>query len=236
MSTDTPGATVLIAEDEEPIRNLLAAALRHAGFDVTTASRGDEALTIARRLQPDIYLLDVMMPGLDGFDLVERLRREGLHAPALFLSARDSVSDRIQGLRAGGDDYVTKPFSLDEVIVRVEALLRRAVIGAREPAHLLRMGDLELDVDRHEVRKAGATVDLSPTEFNLLRLFLNNPDRVLSKQVIRDRVWDVDFDGDPTIVETYVSYLRKKVDHTEPRMIRTVRGFGYTLSTPKEPE
>lgn len=223
---------LLLAEDEPTIRDLLAASLRHAGYEVTAVSNGNEALSAARRNRPDALVLDVMMPGLDGFSLVEHLRGEGIEAPVLFLTAKDSVEDKVHGLRVGGDDYVTKPFALEEVVARLEALLRRAGQRATERT-VLRVGDIELDPDRHEVRKAGRTVDLSPTEFNLLRLFMENPDRVLSKSVILDRVWHYDFEGDGSIVESYVSYLRKKVDTTSP-MLKTVRGFGYALRPPQD--
>lgn len=223
---------LLIADDEQTILDLLAASLRFAGFDITTAADGREALTKARKERPDAMVLDVMMPGIDGFDLVRRLRAEGHEAPVLFLTARDATEDKVRGLTVGGDDYVTKPFSLEEVIARLEALLRRAGKGSAAQPSLLAVADIEMDEDRHEVRKAGHPVELTPTEFNLLRLFLANPDRVLSKDTILDRVWQYDFDGESGIVESYVSYLRRKVDTTEPRLLHTVRGFGYVLRTP----
>lgn len=229
----TARGRLLIADDEQTILDLLAASLRFAGFEVTTAADGREALTKARKERPDAMVLDVMMPGLDGFDLVRRLRSEGQEAPVLFLTARDSTEDKVRGLTVGGDDYVTKPFSLEEVIARLEALLRRSGKRATQlPAHLS-VGDIEMDEDRHEVRKAGEPVELTPTEFNLLRLFLANPDRVLSKDTILDRVWQYDFEGESGIVESYVSYLRRKVDTTQPRLLHTVRGFGYVLRTPE---
>ena len=174
-----------------------------------------------------------MMPGHDGFEVVSTLRGEGLNAPVLFLTARDATADKVRGLTVGGDDYVTKPFSLDEVHARVRALLRRSGMGTvTRPSATLHVADLELDDDRHEVRRAGHVVDLTPTEFNLLRLFMQNPNRVLSKSVILDRVWDYAFEGDGAIVESYVSYLRRKVDLTQPRLIHTVRGVGYVLRVP----
>ncbi len=228
----TTRGRLLIADDEQTILDLLAASLRFAGFDVSTAADGRQALTKARKERPDAMVLDVMMPGIDGFDLVRRLRAEGHEAPVLFLTARDATEDKVRGLTVGGDDYVTKPFSLEEVIARLEALLRRAGKRATTLPSRLSVADIEMDEDRHEVRKAGQPVELTPTEFNLLRLFLANPDRVLSKDTILDRVWQYDFEGESGIVESYVSYLRRKVDTTEPRLLHTVRGFGYVLRTP----
>ncbi len=226
-------ARLLVADDEPTILELLSASLRYAGFDVVTAADGNEALTRARAQRPDALVLDVMMPGLDGFEVVRRLRNEGSTAPVLFLTARDSTEDKVRGLTVGGDDYVTKPFSLEEVVARLRALLRRAGTLTPAPSTMLSVGDIDMDEDRHEVLKAGEPVNLSPTEYNLLRLFMRNPDRVLSKAVILDQVWDYDFGGDASIVESYVSYLRRKVDTTEPRMIQTVRGVGYSLRPPR---
>ncbi len=226
-------ARLLVADDEPTILELLSASLRYAGFDVVTAADGNEALTMARAQRPDALVLDVMMPGLDGFEVVRRLRNEGSTAPVLFLTARDSTEDKVRGLTVGGDDYVTKPFSLEEVIARIRALLRRAGTLTPAPSTMLSVGDIDMDEDRHEVLKAGEPVNLSPTEYNLLRLFMRNPDRVLSKAVILDQVWDYDFGGDASIVESYVSYLRRKVDTSEPRMIQTVRGVGYSLRPPR---
>ena len=226
-------ARLLVADDEPTILELLSASLRYAGFEVATAGDGNEALTRARSERPDAMVLDIMMPGMDGFEVVRRLRSEGSVAPVLFLTARDSTEDKVRGLTVGGDDYVTKPFSLEEVVARIRALLRRAGTLTPAPATMLTVGDIDMDEDRHEVRKAGETVNLSPTEYNLLRLFMRNPDRVLSKAVILDQVWDYDFGGDASIVESYVSYLRRKVDTSEPRMIHTVRGVGYSLRPPR---
>lgn len=228
----TSRGRLLIADDEQTILDLLAASLRFAGFEVTTAADGRQALSKARKERPDAMVLDVMMPGIDGFDLVRKLRSEGHEAPVLFLTARDATEDKVRGLTVGGDDYVTKPFSLEEVIARLEALLRRAGKRTASLPSRLTVADIEMDEDRHEVRKAGDPVELTPTEFNLLRLFLANPDRVLSKDTILDRVWQYDFEGESGIVESYVSYLRRKVDTTEPRLLHTVRGFGYVLRTP----
>ena len=222
-------ATLLVAEDEPMIRELLTASLEHAGFEVTAVGDGSAALHVARAAHPDLLVLDVMMPGLDGFEVVRRLRADGDETPVLFLTARDSVEDTVRGLTSGGDDYVTKPFKLEEVIARVHALLRRA--GTHRPGDedVLRVGDIELDDARHVVRKDGVEVELTPTEFKLLRLFLANPNRVLSKAQILDQVWEYDFGGDSNIVESYVSYLRRKIDTGEERMIQTVRGVGYRL-------
>lgn len=233
MMIGMPEARLLVADDERTILDLLCASLRHAGFEVLAANDGREALSLARSGRPDVLILDVMMPGYDGFEVVSRLRDEGLDAPVLFLTARDATEDKVRGLTVGGDDYVTKPFSLDEVLARIRALLRRSGHGRGGRSETaLRVADLELDEDRHEVRRAGELVDLTPTEFNLLRLFMQNPNRVLSKGVILDRVWDYSFDGEASIVESYMSYLRRKVDTGQPRLLHTVRGVGYVLKVP----
>jgi two-component system OmpR family response regulator len=223
-----PEARLLVVDDEPNIVELLAASLRYAGFEVTTARSGTEALSRANEARPDLLVLDVMMPGIDGFEVVRRLRGEGVTSPVLFLTARDSTEDKISGLTLGGDDYVTKPFSLEEVVARIRSILRRTRQGAPEDA-TLRLGDVELDDDAHEVRKAGKPVTLSPTEFKLLRYFLQNPGRVLSKAQILDHVWHYDFGGQANIVELYISYLRKKIDAGRSPMIHTMRGAGYVL-------
>ncbi len=226
-------ARLLVVDDEPNIRELLSASLRYAGFDVATAADGQEALRAARASRPDLLVLDVMMPGVDGFEVVRRMRGEGLQFPVLFLTARDSTDDKITGLTLGGDDYVTKPFSLEEVVARIRAILRRhAGAVALDPARLT-FADIELDDDTHEVWKAGVAVSLSPTEFKLLRYFMQNAGRVLSKSQILDHVWNYDFGGDANVVESYVSYLRRKVDTTEPRLLQTLRGVGYTLRVPR---
>ena len=224
---------ILLVDDERDILELIGFNLEKEGYEVYTAENGRKAIEVANRVIPDLILLDVMMPGLDGFEVVRRLRNEGSTAPVLFLTARDSTEDKVRGLTVGGDDYVTKPFSLEEVIARIRALLRRAGTLTPAPSTMLSVGDIDMDEDRHEVLKAGEPVNLSPTEYNLLRLFMRNPDRVLSKAVILDQVWDYDFGGDASIVESYVSYLRRKVDTSEPRMIQTVRGVGYSLRPPR---
>jgi two-component system OmpR family response regulator len=228
-------AHLLVVDDEPNIVELLSASLRFAGYDVSTATNGTEALKKAKEVDPDLVVLDVMMPGLDGFDVVRRLRAEDRHVPVLFLTARDAVEDKVKGLQTGGDDYVTKPFSLDELVARVRALLRRS--GHREEtaagAAVLRYADLELNEDSYEVFKAGQPVQLSLTEFKLLRCLLENAERVLSKSQILSAVWNYDFNGDAGVVESYISYLRRKVDSGEPKLLHTVRGVGYVLRTPR---
>ena len=211
---------------------MLQAALRHNGFDVTAAPDGRTALALAASDKPDLMVLDVMLPDLDGFEVCRRLRADGSRVPVLFLTARDATEDKVRGLTLGGDDYLVKPFSIDELVARVQAVLRRA--GAAEEARdVLRCADLELDDDAHRVTRAGEPVALSPTEFKLLRYLLANQGRVLSKAQILDHVWDYDFGGDGGVVETYIGYLRKKVDAVEPRLIHTLRGVGYTLRLEK---
>lgn len=238
MTDSAPSATTLLVVDDEPnIRDLLSQTLRLVGFDVVAAATGFEALSAAEDARPGLIVLDVMLPDLDGFEVAARLRAAGQDVPVLFLTARDSMDDRIRGLTAGGDDYVTKPFSLEEVVLRIRAILRRtgAATGAypqAAPDPVLRYADLELDEDRHEVHRGGRRIELSPTEFNLLRFLLEHPGRVISKAQILDRVWSYDFGGDSRIVESYVYYLRKKLDSTGSRLIHTVRGVGYTLRLP----
>jgi two-component system OmpR family response regulator len=230
----TAEARLLVVDDEPNILELLSASLRFAGFDVATATNGTDALAVARSFQPDLLVLDVMMPGMDGFEVVRQLRGDGAHTPVLFLTARDATDDKVTGLTLGGDDYVTKPFSLEEVIARVRTVLRRTTRTAAPPAgSTLKFEDIELNDDTHEVWKDGTPVTLSPTEFKLLRYFLQNPSRVLSKPQILDHVWQYDFGGDANVVESYVSYLRRKVDTTEPRLLHTIRSVGYVLRTPR---
>ena len=224
---------ILVVDDEPFITDLLAAALRYEGFEVDVAGTGGEALTAAAaRPGHDLVLLDVMLPDIDGTEVCRRLRAEGSGTPVLFLTARDATEDKVLGLSLGGDDYVTKPFSLDELVARIHAVLRRSSSRlVPEPARL-QYADLVMDEDTHEVWRQGARIDLTATEFNLLHYLLSNARRVLSKGDIVDHVWSYDFDGDPSIVETYISYLRKKVDCFEPALIHTVRGVGYTLRLP----
>jgi two-component system OmpR family response regulator len=220
-------ARVLVVDDEDNITFLLTTALRHFGFAVDAAADGRTALQAARTGGHDVIVLDVMLPDLDGFEVCRRLRGDGVDTPVLFLTARDGTEDTVRGLTLGGDDYVTKPFSLEEIVARVQALLRRA--GRAAPSSKLALADLEMDDDAHVVRRAGVRIDLSATEYKLLRYLLGNAGRVLSRAQILDHVWEYDFGGNAGVVETYVSYLRKKVDRFDPPLIHTVRGVGYTL-------
>ena len=234
--TTTPqNVKVLVVDDEPNIVDLLTVSLKFQGFDVVTADSGQEALKLAHEHEPDAYILDVMMPGMDGFELLSKLRAEELDAPALFLTAKDAVEDRIHGLTIGADDYVTKPFSLEEVITRLRVILRRGNVTDEESKDAtIRYADLTLNDETHEVTKAGQIVELSPTEFNLLRYLMLNAEVVLSKAKILDNVWHYDFGGDGNVVESYISYLRRKVDQEEPNLIQTVRGVGYVLRTPRQ--
>ena len=231
-------ARVLVVDDEPNISALLSATLRLVEFEVRVVDSGHRALVAVEEFEPDLVVLDVMLPDLDGFDVAKRLRATGSRVPVLFLTARDAVEDRISGLAVGGDDYVTKPFSLEEVVLRIRAILRRTQPELAAPESgadttVLRYADLELDEDAHEVRRAGRLIDLSPTEFNLLRYLLINAGRVVSKAQILDRVWKYDFGGDGRIVESYVYYLRRKIDKYGPPLIHTVRGVGYALRLPR---
>jgi two-component system OmpR family response regulator len=227
---------VLVVDDEANICALLSQTLRLTGFDVRTASGGHQALLLAAEFVPDLVVLDVMMPDMDGFQLAGRLRSSRA-VPVLFLTARDAVEDRISGLTVGADDYVTKPFSLEELVLRIRAILRRSLgEGVPEVGGPLSYADLELDEDAHEARRAGRRIELSPTEFNLLRYLLVNAGKVVSKAQILDRVWRYDFGGDGRIVESYVYYLRKKIDRDGPPLIHTVRGVGYALRLPRDGE
>jgi two-component system OmpR family response regulator len=220
---------ILVVDDEENIRFLLVSALSHFGFDVHAAGSGQEALQLIETVRPDLVVLDVMMPDVDGFAVLRRMRAARDMTPVLFLTARDGTEDLVHGLTLGADDYVKKPFSLEEVVARVRTILRRA--GADGPSGVLRFEDLELDDDAHLVRRAGTVVDLSPTEYKLLRYLMLNAGRVLSRTQILDHVWEYDWDGEATVVETYISYLRKKLDPLGPPLIRTVRGIGYAMRT-----
>jgi two-component system OmpR family response regulator len=222
-------ARILVVDDEPSITDLLSTALRYMGYQVTIAATGHAALESAAATSPDLVVLDVQLPDIDGFEVCRRLRGARDFVPVIFLTARDSEDDRVTGFVRGGDDYVTKPFSLEELTLRIGALLRRVRGGDADGAARLRYRDLEMDEDRHQVWRGGREILLSPTEFRLLRYFLLNPERVLSKQQILDHVWQYDFNGEDNVVETYVSYLRRKVDEADPRLLRTVRGFGYVL-------
>ena len=224
---------ILVVDDENSISELIATSLKFVGFDVRTASSGAQALQVAEEFKPHALILDVMLPDQNGFEVCRQIRSEGQKVGVLFLTAKDSVEDKIAGLTIGGDDYVTKPFSLEELVARLRALLRRTgVTEIESDEEKIRFADLELDEATHEVRRAGNLVDLSPTEFLLLRYLMINADRVVSKSQILDHVWQYDFRGDMGIVETYVSYLRKKIDIYEPALIHTVRGVGYRLRLP----
>jgi two-component system, OmpR family, response regulator len=221
------GETLLLVDDEENLRSMLDAALRHMGFDVHPVASGREALEAVPLVRPDLIVLDVMLPDLDGFEVCRRLRNDGSRVPVLFLTARDATEDKVRGLTLGGDDYLVKPFSLEELVARAQAVLRRS--GLAQADTVLRLADLEMDDDAHRVRRAGQEVALSPTEYNLLRFLLVNQGRVMSKAQILDHVWQYDFGGDGGVVETYIGYLRRKVDNVDPRLIHTIRGVGYTL-------
>ncbi|MCP9486267.1 MAG: response regulator transcription factor [Gaiellaceae bacterium MAG52_C11] len=223
---------VLVVDDEESITDLVATALGYEGFEVETAAGGRTALALATSFRPHLIVLDVMLPDLDGFEVQRRLKADRLRVPILFLTARDATEDKVRGLTLGADDYMTKPFSIEELVARVRAVLRRA--GESEPDPRLVFSDLELDEATHEVWRGRELIELSPTEFNLLRYLLLNARRVVSKSQIIDHVWRYDFDGDSRLVETYISYLRRKVDFTEPKLIHTVRGVGYTLRKPRD--
>jgi len=220
----------LVVDDEPSLGELIQMALRYEGWQVETATDGASALNKARTFHPDVVVLDIMMPGLDGLEVLKRLRAAGDDVAVLFLTAKDAVNDRVVGLTAGGDDYVTKPFSLEEVVARLRSLLRRtgrAVSGYTDP--VLRIGDLSLDEDSYEVTRAGKPIELTAKEFELLRYLMRNPRRVVSKLQILDRVWSYDFEGRSSIVEIYISYLRKKIEADGPPMIHTVRGVGYLI-------
>ena len=231
--TRQPEAKVLVVDDEAYIADLLSTGLSFVGFDVRTAGGGQEALALVRDWRPDLLVLDVMMPGIDGFEVTRRLRSEGRSVPVLFLTARDALEDKVTGLTIGGDDYVTKPFSLEEIVARVRALIRRS--SSVEPVDSrLKYADLVMDEDAHEVWRADESIELTPTEFSLLRYLMLNAGRVVSKAQILDHVWAYDFGGDGAVVESYISYLRKKVDAPfDVPLIRTVRGVGYALRLPK---
>jgi two-component system OmpR family response regulator len=220
---------VLVVDDEQTLAELLTMALRYEGWDVRSANDGLTAVRAVREFRPDVVVLDVMLPDIDGLEVLRRLRSDASDVPVLFLTARDAVEDRIAGLTAGGDDYVTKPFSLEEVVARLRGLMRRAGATPVRTSAQLSVGDLTLDEDSHEVHRDGRLVDLTATEFELLRFLMRNPRRVLSKAQILDRVWNYDFGGQSNVVELYISYLRKKIDAGESPMIHTVRGAGYVL-------
>nr|WP_211215830.1 response regulator transcription factor [Catelliglobosispora koreensis] len=220
---------LLVVDDESTLSELLAMALRYEGWTVSTAGDGTSAVRVAREFRPDAVVLDMMLPDIDGLEVMRRMRAHDPAIPVLFLTARDAVEDRVNGLTAGGDDYVTKPFSLEEVVARLRALLRRSTMVTAKESAVLTVGDLTLDEDSREVYRGGEPVILTATEFELLRYLMRNPRRVLSKAQILDRVWNYDFGGQANVVELYISYLRKKVDAGRPPMIHTMRGAGYVL-------
>jgi two-component system OmpR family response regulator len=224
---------IAIVDDHKDIRELVGRYLGQHGCRVSAADSAASLRHLLQRSAPDLVVLDVMMPGIDGFEVMRRMRERQRQVPVLFLTARDATDDKVTGLTLGGDDYITKPFSLEEVVARIRAVLRRTQ-GDGDARPVLRFGDIEMNDESHEVLKAGRGVDLSPTEYKLLRYFLENPQRVLSKAQILDHVWHYDFDGDANVVESYVSYLRRKIDNSEPRLLHTIRSVGYVLRMPRE--
>ncbi|MEU1649415.1 response regulator transcription factor [Streptomyces pristinaespiralis] len=229
LRPDGSPVRVLVVDDEAPLSELLSMALRYEGWEVRSAGDGAGAVRTVREFRPDAVVLDIMLPDMDGLAVLGRLRREAPDVPVLFLTARDAVEDRIAGLTAGGDDYVTKPFSLEEVVARLRGLIRRSGTAAVRSESLLAVGDLTLDEDSHEVTRGGQSIHLTATEFELLRYLMRNPRRVLSKAQILDRVWSYDFGGQANVVELYISYLRRKIDAGRPPMIHTRRGAGYLI-------
>ncbi len=241
---NNPEATIVVVDDEPSIRELVSASLHFSGFDVKTASNGTEAIDVITQTNPDLVVLDVMLPDIDGFTVTRRIRQQGVEAPVLFLTARDDTQDKVMGLTVGGDDYVTKPFSLEEVVARIRAILRRTKEQV-EDGPVIRVADLEINEDSHDVTRHGVLVDLSPTEYKLLRYLMDNEGRVLSKAQILDHVWQYDWGGDAAIVESYISYLRKKIDgvtYTDDKgneqkvvpVIQTKRGIGYMIREPRD--
>jgi len=229
VHADGTPVRVLVVDDEPSLTDLLSLALRYEGWDVRTAGDGRSAVRLAREHPPDVVVLDMMLPDLGGLDILHRMRADNPGLPILFLTAKDAVEDRVAGLTAGGDDYVTKPFSLEEVVARLRGLVRRSRLVAAASEAVLTVGDLSMDEDSHEVRRGGDLIQLTATEFELLRYLMRNPRRVLSKAQILDRVWNYDFGGQANVVELYISYLRKKIDHGRSPMIHTLRGVGYVL-------
>jgi len=226
------GARILVVDDEPNITELVAMALRYEGFTVQTATSGRDAVSAVAAFAPALVILDIMLPDIDGIEVLRRLVAQGRKVPIIFLTAKDATEDKVHGLTVGGDDYVTKPFSVEELVARVRVVLRRHA-GGENGASRLALADLEVDEDAHEVRRAGQVIDLTPTEYRLLRYLLVNAGRVLTRAQILDHVWDYDFGGDASVLETYVSYLRRKVDRFPPPLIQTVRGVGYVLRPPR---
>jgi two-component system OmpR family response regulator len=232
MNTHTESHRVLVVDDEPNIVDVISMALRFQGFAVESAGTGAEAIAAVGSFRPDLILLDIMLPDMEGFDVARRLGAERSRVPIIFLTARDGTEDKVRGLTLGGDDYVTKPFSLEELVARIRSILRRAGLAEPESSRLV-FEDLELDDDAHEVSRAGAPVDLTATEYRLLRYLMLNPRRVLTRPQLLEHVWEYDFGGDARVLETYVSYLRKKLDVHGPPLIHTVRGVGYALRVPR---
>jgi two-component system, OmpR family, response regulator len=226
------GARILVVDDEPNIVEVVSMALRYQGFVVDTAASGQEAIAAVTRFKPHLMVLDVMLGDIEGFEVANRLGAQRAGVPIIFLTARDSTEDKVRGLSGGGDDYMTKPFSLEELVARIRTILRRTGQAAAESGRLV-FADLELDEESHEVIRAGAPIELTATEFRLLRYLMLNPRRVMTRAQLLDHVWDYDFGGDGRVLETYVSYLRKKLDAHGPSLIRTVRGVGYGLQTPR---
>ena len=229
MNTDGP--RVLVVDDEPNITELVAMALRYEGFTVKTAATGRSAITAVTQFSPALMILDVMLPDIDGIEVLRRLNGAGNKVPIIFLTAKDATEDKVHGLTVGGDDYVTKPFSIEELMARVRVVLRRH--GSETESNKLSLADLELDDEAHEVRRHGHAIDLTNTEYRLLRYLLINAGRVLTRSQILDHVWHYDFGGDASVLETYISYLRRKVDRVKPPLIQTVRGVGYVLRAPR---
>ena len=233
MVTTEAAARILVVDDEPNIADLISAALRFEGYDVGVAATGGEAMNLVRSFRPNLVMLDVMLPDFDGTEVCRRLRQQGEHVPVVFLTARDTTQEKVAGLSMG-DDYVTKPFSVEELMARVGAILRRAKEVAAADPSILNFADLTMHIDTHEVFRQEHPIDLTATEFNLLQYLMENARRVISKSELLDNVWGFDFHGDPNIVETYISYLRKKIDITEPALIHTIRRVGYTLRLPRD--
>ena len=233
MTEETERLRVLVVDDEPSIVDVISMALRHHGYDVAAVQTGAGALAEVRDWRPHAIVLDVMLPDMEGFEVARRLSAQRANVPILFLSARDNTSDKVRGLTSGGDDYVTKPFSLEELIARLRNILRRSG-ASHEPSSRLTFADLELDDDTHEVTRGDQSIDLTATEYRLLRYLLLNPRRVLTRAQLLDHVWSYDFGGDARVLETYVSYLRKKIDIHGPPLLHTVRGVGYALRLPRD--
>ncbi len=232
MPDGSEGSRVLVVDDEPNIVEVITMALRFQGFTVETAGTGREAIAAVARFKPHLIVLDVMLPDMEGFDVAERLGAQRAGVPIIFLTARDATEDKVRGLTGGGDDYMTKPFSLEELVARIRTILRRTGAASPESGRLV-FEDLELDEESHEVRRAGIDIELTATEYRLLRYLMLNPRRVMTRAQILDHVWDYDFGGDGRVLETYISYLRKKLDAHGPSLIRTVRGVGYAMQAPR---